>query len=931
MTETGIHLTINGEEHAVSTPYLDWTLVRYLREELNLVGTKQGCDNNGTCGLCKVIINGKARFSCRTKLAKLDGAVVETIESLAEFGELPHPLIQTVIQDGIFQCGFCAPGAIMTAKALLDKTLHPTDAEITKALSTVLCRCAGLNRMDLSVKRAAAILRGDEESTWTPEETANEYMMLEKITGRLLFTDDMKLPDMLYAGAYRANVPHARVLSIDISAAEAMPGIVKVLTSKDVPGTNIFGAILMDQPIFCDEENDIRFVGDTLALVVGETQEQVDAALAEVKVELEPLPVIRTIEEALAPDAPVLHERLREEHPDMPNVLIHFHTSKGDIVKGFAEADLILEDDYDVPFVEHAYMEPESSISAPEEDGVVIYVGSQGPTDDRRQLAVALGLPEDKVRMAHRYMGGGFGGKEDISTQIHSALAAYIIGRPVKVKWSREESLKASYKRHAAKLHYKVGAKKDGSIVAADINIYGDTGGYASAGEAVLFRMSAFACGPYEVPHVSVHAYAVHTNNPPCGAFRGYGSPQVAFAAEVHLQKMIDQLGLDKFDVRLNNALELGKATITGDVLIEEVGVGIKQCLRAVRAKVAEMPLPELEPGEKLGIGLSAAYKNVGLGSNIPDNAGAKLSLEKDGNILVRHGAADMGQGSNQVVQIIASRVLGMPNSMIKVHTGDTRFDPAGGMTTASRATFVSGNAALKASEGFREKLWGIVASEFNVAGTNLKIENGAFVNSETGQQYISLQELAGSDEEIAFEAHYDAPPTLPPAEHSPAYPKPGGVPLHFAYDFAGQVVLVAVNEETGAIRPLRLITAQDVGLPLIRKNVIGQMEGAAVQGLGYALSEQFEMEDGIPKSLKLKDMGLLRFRDIPEIIPIMVEEAHPKGPFGAKGMGELAITPTAPAVANAVHDAVGVWINSLPVTQEKVLAALNEKKLKEE
>ncbi len=895
------------------------------------MGTKQGCDNDGTCGLCKVIINGKARFACRTRMEKLDGAVIETIESLAEFGETPHPLIQTVIQDGIFQCGFCAPGAVMTAKALLDKTLNPTDAEIAKALSTVLCRCAGLNRMDLSVKRAAAILRGDEESTWTPEDTANEYMMLEKITGRLVFTDDMKLPDMLYAGAYRANVPHARVLSIDVSAAEAMPGIVKVLTSKDVPGTNIFGAILMDQPVFCDENNDVRYVGDTLALVVGETQEQVQAALAEVKVELEPLPVISTIEEALAPDAPVLHERLKEQNPDMPNVLIHFHTSKGDIEQGFKEADLILEEDYQVPFVEHAYMEPEVSISAPEGDGVVVYVGSQGPTDDRRQLAVALGLPEEKVRMAHIYMGGGFGGKEDISTQLHSALAAYLTGRPVKVKWSREESLKASYKRHAAKLHYKVGAKKDGRIVAADINIYGDTGGYASAGEAVLFRMSAFACGPYEVPHVSVHAYAVHTNNPPCGAFRGYGSPQVAFAAEVHLQKMIDQLGLDKFDVRLENALELGKATITGDVLVEEVGVGIKECLRAVRSAVAEMPLPELEPGEKLGVGLSAAYKNVGLGSNIPDNAGAKLSLQQDGSFLVRHGAADMGQGSNQVVQTIASRVLGVPISMIKVHTGDTRFDPAGGMTTASRATFVSGNAALKASEGFKAKLWDIVASEFNIDKADLAIREGMFVNCQTGKQYISLQELASGDEEISFEAHYDAPPTMPPAEHSPAYPKPGGIPLHFAYDFAGQVVMVAVNEETGAIRPLRLITAQDVGVPLIRKNVIGQMEGAAVQGLGYALSEQFEVEGGIPKSLKLKDMGLLRFRDIPEIKPIIVEDPHPKGPFGAKGMGELAITPTAPAVANAVHDAVGVWINSLPITSEKILAALKEKKFKEE
>ncbi len=925
MTDKKIEFVVNGITQVANESFKDWALLRYLREVLNLTGTKQGCDNEGTCGLCKVIIDGKARFACRTKVGSLDGAHVETIENLVVNGQPPHPLIQTVIQDGIFQCGFCAPGAIMTAKALLDQTLEPTDAEIERALSSILCRCAGLNRMDQSIKRAAAILRGDEESTWTSEDTANEAVMLEKVTGKLVFTDDLKFPGMLYASALRANVPHARVKGLDVRDAQKMPGIVKVLTSKDIPGKNLFGPILMDQPIFCDEQNDVRYVGDALALVVGESPEQVQAALEKVKVELEPLPVIGTIEEALAPDAPVLHKRLAEQHPDMPNVLIHFHTSKGDIEQGFQEAEIILEDDYSVPFIEHAYMEPESSISMPEEHGVVVYAGSQGPTDDRRQIASALGLPEEKVRIAHMYMGGGFGGKEDISTQIHSALAAMLTGKPVKVKWSREESLKVSYKRHAAKLHYKFGAKKDGRIVAADINIYGDTGAYASAGEAVLFRMSAFACGPYEVPHVNVHTYAVHTNNPPCGAFRGYGSPQVAFAAEIHLQKIIDQLGLDALQVRLQNALDIGKATITGDVLTEEVGVGIIQCLQAVQKAVKQLPKPELQPGEKLGIGISAAYKNVGLGSNIPDNAGARVSLEKDGKFLIRHGAADMGQGSNQVVAVIASRVLGVPVPMFRVHTGDTRYDPEGGMTTASRATFVSGNAALKASEGLRDLLWKAVAGEYNVPVEELEICNDVFRNTRTGQTYISLKELAQGSEEFAFEAHYQAPRTQPPSAHSEAYPVKSEAPLHFAYDFGAQAVQLAVNVNNGHVRVIKLISAQDVGLPLIRRNVIGQMEGAAVQGLGYALTEQFEVENGNPKSLHLKDMGLLRFRNIPEIQTIMVEEAHPKGPFGAKGMGELALSPTAPAVANAIHDAVGVWINSLPITPEKILAALKQ------
>ena len=664
--------------------------------------------------------------------------MIETIESLV--GDPPHPLVQTVIQDGIFQCGYCAPGGLMTAKALLDNSPAPTPKEIAQALTGVLCRCVGMNRMDQSITRAAAILRGEEKSTWTAEDTADEYMVLEKLTGKLKYTDDLSFPGMLYAAARRANIPHARVRRIDTTQARSMPGIVGVLTSRDIPGSKIYGVIQEDQPVFCDEEHDVLYVGDALALVIGETQEQVQAAAEAIDVELESLPVISSIEEALAPGAPALHPRLKQTSPDKPNILIHFHTSKGDVAKGFAEADLILEDDYDVPFVEHAYMETETGIAMPEGDGVVVYAGSQGPTDDQHQIAKVLGLPEEKVHIAHQYMGGGFGGKEDISTQIHAALAATVTGRPVKIRWSRQESLLASYKRHAARLHYKVGAKKDGSITAADILIYGDTGAYASAGEAVLFRMSAFACGPYVVPNVNVHTYAVHTNNPPCGAFRGYGSPQVAFAAEVHLQKIIDRLGLDSFDVRLKNALSLGKATITGDVLTEDVGVGIIPCLQAVRKELDKTPKPEVLPGEKLGIGIAAAYKNVGLGSNIPDRSGARVSLEKDGTFLVRHGGTDMGQGVDPLVAAIAGRVLGVERRHVRVHTADTRDDPPGGMTTASRATFMSGNAVLKASEGLKETLWETVSSEFEIPETELVIRNGSFVDMRSGKPVISLR-----------------------------------------------------------------------------------------------------------------------------------------------------------------------------------------------
>lgn len=920
-----VTLTINGNLVNVDQAYFDWPLLRFLREKLGLTGTKQGCDSKGTCGLCKVIINGKARISCARKMSTLNGAVVESIENLSVKDGVPHPLLQTVIQDGIFQCGYCAPGALMSAKALLDENLNPTDKEITRAISGTLCRCSGLNRMDESIKRAAAILRGDAKSTWTAEDTANEYLTLEKLTGKLLYTNDLTLNDMLYAQALRANVPHGRVKKVDISAAEKMPGIVQILTGKDIPGENIFGLILADQPVFCDDI--VRYVGDTLALVIGESEEQVLVALEAIKVEITPLPAVSTIKEALEPDAPILHSRLEQDFPQTPNILKHYHVSKGDPQQGFKESDLIYEQTYRLPFVEHAYMETETSIGVLEEDGTVkVYVGSQGPTDDRSQVAKVLGLDEEKVQIAHMYMGGGFGGKEDVAGQIHAALAAFHTGRPVKVHWNREESIKVSYKRHAAELHYKMGISKDGKLQAADIEIFGDTGAYASAGEAVLFRMMAFACGPYEVPNVEVNTYAVHTNNNPCGAFRGYGSPQATFAAEVHFQHMIDALGLDPIETRLKNALDLGKVTITGDVLTEEVGAGMVQCLLAVKEELEKTELPEVEEGEKLGVGIACGYKNVGLGSNIPDKAGARISLERDGKFLVRHGAADMGQGSVQVVATITSRILGIPISGIRVHTGDTREDPHGGMTTASRATFVTGNAVLMAAEGLKELLWNTVAKKYKLPHEELVIENGMFVDEKTGHELVTLVDLASLEGKLSFEAHYDAPQTQPPPDHVESHPEVPEAPLHFAYDFGAQAVILSADEKSGAVRVLKVIAAHDSGTPIIYKNVIGQLEGAVIQGLGYATSESYQIKDGVPQTTSLRDLGLLRFRDIPEIIAIPITDPHPKGPLGAKGMGELAITPTAPAVVNAIHDALNVWILELPATRERILEAIKTK-----
>ncbi|MFN2304119.1 MAG: xanthine dehydrogenase family protein molybdopterin-binding subunit, partial [Anaerolineales bacterium] len=773
--------------------------------------------------------------------------------------------------------------------------------------------------------RAAAIIRGETQSTWSETDTANYYKIIEKLTGQLRYTDDLNFPDMLVAKAFRAQIPHGIVKKVDIALAQEMPGIVKIITAQDIPGENRFGLMIPDQEVFCEDV--VRYVGDALALVVGEREDQVDEALKAIHVEIEPLPVVSSISDALMKDAPVLHPRLKAVNPELPNVLKHLHICKGDPENGFKEADFVYEQTYHVHFVEHAYMETETSIGRRDEDGLLtVYVGSQGPTNDRTQVACVLGLDESRVRIAHQYMGGGFGGKEDVAGQIQAALAAQLTGKPVKVHWSRRESILASYKRHAAEMHYKMGITKSGKLVAADVKIYSDTGAYASVGEEVLFRMMAFACGPYEIPNVEVHAYAVHTNNNPCGAFRGYGSPQVAFAAEVHLQHIINFLGLDPIEVRLMNALDINKATITGDVLTEDVGGGIVACLDALKSALKRTPMPSVEENEKLGIGIACGYKNVGLGANIPDRAGAYVSLEKNGKILVRHGATDMGQGSEQVVAEITSRVLGIPLAEIRVHTGDTQEDPPGGMTTASRATFITGNAVLLAAQGLRKVLWDWVSKEYQVPQDELTIAGQDFINQRTGKSIVSLKDIGAKHPPLIFESEYEAPKTQAPYESIAAYPDVPEAPMHFAYDFGAQAAIVSVNVETGMVKVHKIIAAHDCGEPIIYQNVVGQIEGAVIQGMGYALSEEYKIDQGIPQSTRLRDLGLLRCHQIPEIIPIVVRDPHPKGPFGAKGVGELALTPTAPAIINAIHDAVGVWVNALPATKERILQVLNER-----
>ena len=927
-----IPLEVNGQRYEAECDDPRMSLLTYLREHLHLMGTKNGCAT-GHCGACTVIINGNVQRSCLLQMGKLANSSVQTIEGLST-PQTIHPLQFTFVQQGAIQCGFCTPGMIMAAKALLDHNPAPTEDEIKQALSNNLCRCTGYVKIIRAIQEAARLLRDGITAIPRDQVLPQQSQVvgvpvpridgLPKATGELAFADDLIVENMLRARVLRSPWPHARILSIDTSAAEAMPGVVAVFTAKDIPGENHFGIIQRDWPVLVEDR--ARYIGDALAVVYAESNDHAEAALDKIGVAYEPLPVVSTPQEALAPGAPLIHES--------GNLLAHIQVRKGDVQSGFAQADVVVEGDYYTPFIEHAFLEPQACLAVPQPDGgVTIYVGSQGPGSDQEQVAAALNLPTKKVRIAHLPMGGGFGGKEDITVQILAALGAVKLGRPVKMTMTRTESIIASVKRHAMYLHYKTGATREGKITAAEVQIYGDTGAYASVGEAVLLRAASFSCGPYVIPHVKVDSYAVYTNNVPAGAMRGFGNPQATFAAEVQMNRLAEALGMDPIELRRKNMLDTGDLTITGHKLTSSVGA--KATLEAVCQALAAKPLPKPKLGWKLGLGVASSYKNVGLGTGIKDAAGAALEISEDGYLVLRVGCTDMGQGSSTTMAQLAANTVGWPFACIRVQSGDTHRDPLGGMTTASRQTFISGNAVVRASEKFRHLLWSYVSEEFSVPPENLVIEEGAFRDRQRGLMLVTLESLgallAQRKQSLRAEELYVAPETYAALRMPEQGYAPGQDRLHFAYCFGTQAAIIEANPSSGEVNVLRVIAAHDVGRAVNPQSIEGQIEGGVMMGIGHGLYEEFVVKEGRVLTDTLRKLRIPHIEQMPEIETIIIEDPHPEGPYGAKGMGELPASMAAPAIVNAIHDALGVWITSLPARPEKVLAALRPRKPSED
>ncbi len=921
MTENiTIKLTVNGNPVQSEVPQ-NLFLMPFLRDWLGLTGTKNGCAK-GHCGACTVIVNGKARRACLVKLSKIQNARIETIEGLAKDGRL-HPLQYTFIRHGALQCGFCTPGMIMTAKALLEENPSPTEQEIKTALTQGrnVCRCTGYVNIIKAIQAAAEMIqRGDSPPPLAQQgRKVNTILPPEDgialVTGATQFGGDIDLEGMLYGKILWSAHPHAEIRGIDTAKAEGLPGVEKVITARDIPGKNQAGLLIRDQPAIA--ANRVRYIGDPVAVVFAETAAIAEEALDHIEVDYHELPGIFTIEEASRPEAPKIHPK--------GNLAQELKIVRGDVNQAFEDCAVIVEDDYTTSWVEHGYLETESGVAYPAPDGgVVIKIGTQNAFGDREQLAEILALPEEKIRIIQLPMGGAFGAKEDLLLHQHLALGALLTGRPVKIILSREESMRVHVKKHPAWMHYKVGADHQGRILAIRADITIDTGAYMSNGHKVLMNMVEFGAGPYYVPHLYIEGRAWHTNNIVGGAMRGFGVNQVAFALESQIDALARQLEMDPFEIRQRNALDVGLPT-AADHIMEEGVVSIKETLAGAERAFRDLELPSSTADKKIGCGVASGVKSVGFGREAVESAGAIIEMDPAGNVLIRHGHHFLGQGAKTGLMQIATDELGIPLENIRVMEPDTALNPSTGATTASRQTFLTGNAVVLAARALKDELFSRAAEILNRAPQHLRFEQDSILDPDTGN-CVALSTLG---DHFRFERRYVAQNTTPFPDGKPsAFGKQSFQSRlsQWCYAYCTQVAVVEVDITTGEVKVLTVISANDLGKVLNRQAVEGQIQGSVVQGLGYALSEKFEIENGINKSKTLHQIQMPTADQAPEVISVLLEVPHPDGPQGAKGFAEAPSLPTAPAILNAVYDAVGVRIRNLPAEKGKIIKALKNK-----
>ncbi len=927
---TLLKLTVNGIEHELDVPEAR-TLAGLLRDDLGLTGTKIGCDE-AECGICTVHVDGIPVDSCIYPAFKAWGRSVRTVEGLAcrdsGGGEQLHPIQQEFINHCAVQCGFCTPGLMMTAAALLESNPKPADRDIKVALKDTYCRCTGYSSVLRAINSAGNMLRG-EDPLPPGEPVVDEPLnsvgrselvpdIVDRVTGRARYTDDYTFPGMIFGRTLRSAHPHAVVRRIDSARARALPGVHCVLTQADVPGENVHGIVTLDWPVLIGENETARYMGDAIAIVAADTAEIAEQALRLIEVDYDPLPVVADPVYAHTREAPHVHVG-REDG----NLLKHIKVRHGDLQRGFDEADVIVERTYRTPIIEHAFLEPECAIGIPagfdeEHAKLTIYVGSQIPYQDRNQVARAMDLPDEMVRVRGTLIGGGFGGKEDIAGQIHAAMLAEASQRPVKLLYTRQESMLFHPKRHATVIRIRTGARRDGRLTAVEAELYGDAGAYASLSDKVMTRATTHATGPYDVPHARIDCYAMYTNNPPAGAFRGFGVTQSAFAVEQNMDLIAEELGMDALELRRINAQKVGVVTATGQKLRESIGLleTIRICDEDLRGQAnGNFRWNWREGNVAWGWGAACAYKNTGLGGGAPDKSAAEVEAFDDGTVEVRTSSADMGQGLVAVLAQCAAEELGLPYRQVRVLLSDTDLTPDGGPTTASRQTFMSGNAVRHAAIGLRDALSSVLSEEHDHPPDQLRFEEGLVRVNGSNVKFGDAVRLARSQGyPTRIQHEYWGPKTQPLGT---------GGDMHFAFSYATQIALVSVDLDTGVVHCEKIISATDVGRAINPMLLQGQIEGGIVMALGNALTESYIVEDGVPWSTLLARYKMPSIKHTPEIVSYLVEDRVPEGPFGAKGVGEIPSINTMPAITNAVYNAVGVRIYSLPVDQDALLLAL--------
>ena len=842
--------TVNGQ---MITTDEDENLLEYLRETLRLTSMKNGC-GEGACGACMVLINGLAMRACLQTLARVDGKTVLTVEGLSEREKQVYTW--AFAEAGAVQCGFCTPGMVISAKALLDKDPEPSPARIKEALRGNICRCTGYVKIEKAILMAAGALRGE---TVVPAaagcgvgERASRIDAAEKILGTGEYVDDMKVPGMLYAAVLRTPLARARILSIDVEAARSLEGVTAVMTAADIPGERLWGHLKHDWPAMIAIGEETRYIGDSLAIVAARTKKIARKAVEMIRLEYEELPPILSPQAAMAADAPSLHPG--------GNILSKVDFSRGDAQAAIQTAAHVVTRSYQTPPTEHAFLEPESALAVPDETGkITVYIASQSVFDDHHGIAAILGLPANQVRVVSKLVGGAFGGKEDLSVQHHAALLAQKTGKPVKLTLTRQESIRVHPKRHAMELTLTTACDEAGKLVAMKARIVADTGAYASLGGPVVQRACTHVSGPYSIPNIEISGVAVYTNNPPAGAFRGFGVPQSNFASEMNLNLLADLTGLSPWEIRFRNALEPGAVMATGQ--IADASTAIKETLLAVKE--------EYETAKVAGI--ACAMKNTGLGVGVPDTGRAILRI-RQGKVEILTGAACVGQGLGTVLRQIVCETAPVGADNVTLHAPDTDVTPNAGTTTASRQTLFTGEAVRQAAIALGEAM-----------------------------KSASLAELGG--QEFAGQYRGETDPLNSDKPH----------PVnHVAFGYATQVVCLS---ESGWLR--KVVAAHDVGRAINPTTIEGQFEGAIAMGLGYALQEDFQLKRGVPTA-KFGTLGLFRSTDMPEIKIQLIEKNPSALAYGAKGIGEIATIPTAPAVAGAYYRYDKIVRTQLPLANTK-------------